>query len=245
MSILLPVAFLAFAPVREIRRDLGSRTPVLTFHDVIPERGPDSLWFDCSAAELEGQIRWFRARGAHFVTVAQLYRHLTDGAPLPPKAVCVTFADNYEGFYRYGLPILRRYRVPVAMFVHTGYVGGQQGRPKMTWDQLRELDREGLVTIGSQTVTHPADLRTLPAAKLAWEMRESKATLERRLGHPIPFLAYPNGKYDARVAEAARRAGYLMAFTEVLAPAERSPNIFMVSRYVHTKYRRAWAEAYR
>jgi len=75
------------------------------------------------------------------------------------------------------------------------------------------------------------------------EMEGSKATLERRLGHPIRFLAYPNGKFDARVARAAATAGYAMAFTERLNPAEQSPSIFMVARYVHTKYRQAWSDA--
>jgi peptidoglycan/xylan/chitin deacetylase (PgdA/CDA1 family) len=221
------------------------RTPILTFHDVIERRDSSSLWFDCSVDELEGQIKWLKARGANFVTVDQIYRHLSAGASLPSHAIAITFADGYEGFYQYGLPVLRRYKIPVAMFVHTDYVGDQHGRPKMTWDQLKQLDREGLVTVCSQTRTHPADLRLLPKEQLGEEMSGSKAVLERQLGHESRFIAYPNGKYDERVAHAANKAGYLLGFTEKLTPCERSPNLFMVSRYVHTKYRQAWRDAYR
>ena len=71
----------------------------------------------------------------------------------------------------------------------------------------------------------------------------SKRILEQKLGHPVPFLAYPNGKYDSRVAHAAQKAGYQMAFTERLTSCEKSPNLFMVSRYVHTKYQQAWRDA--
>jgi len=224
---------------------LHQLTPILTYHDVIERRDDSSLWFDCSADELEQQIDWLTAHGAKFVTIKQVYRHLAEGAPLPEKAIAVTFADGYEGFYQHGLPILRRHRIPVAMFVHTDYVGDQHGRPKMSWDQLKELDKEGLVTICSQTRTHPADLRVIGDKALAEEMSGSKRALEKQLGHTISFLAYPNGKFDARVALAAQRAGYAMAFTEKLSPIEASPNLFMVSRYVHTKYRQAWKDARR
>lgn len=224
---------------------LHTKTPILTYHDVIERRDESSLWFDCSADELANQLDWLKANGAHFVSIDQVYKHLSSGAPLPKYAIAITFADGYEGFYRHGLPVLRSRHVPVAMFVHTDYVGDQQGRPKMTWDQLKELDREGLVTVCSQTRTHPADLRRLSAASLAEEMSGSKAALERQLGHPARYIAYPNGKFDTRVARAAQKAGYVMAFTERLTPIEESPNLFMVSRYVHTKYRQAWMDAYR
>ena len=227
----------------DLAPSLRSKTPILTYHDVIETRNEDSLWFDCSQTELEEQIQWLKKRGAQFVTIDQVFDHLVKGAALPRNAISITFADGYEGFYLRAVPILRRYHVPVAMFVHTDYVGDQHGRPKMTWGQLQELDREGLVTICSQTRTHPADLRVLDAKRLREEMSGSKKVLEQMLGHPIRFLAYPNGKFDTRVAKAAQAAGYAMAFTERLNPAEHSPNRFMVARYVHTKYRQAWSDA--
>src|ERR1700733_5673788 len=156
---------------------LTSRTPILTYHDVIERRDANSLWFDCAADELEQQLDWMASKGAHFVSIDTIFDHLSKGLPLPKKAVAITFADGYEGFYLRAVPILRRKHVPVAMFVHTDYVGDRHGRPKMTWDQLKELDREGLVTICSQTRTHPADLRRLPDSALAEEMSGSKQML--------------------------------------------------------------------
>lgn len=223
--------------------NLKSATPILTYHDVIQTRGKHSLWFDVSVSELELQMDWLEHHGAKFVSIQQIYSHLATGSALPKGAIAITFADGYEGFYTRGLPILRKHHVPVAMFVHTDFVGDQHGRPKMSWDQLQELDREGLVTICSQTRTHPADLRNLSSASLAEELSGSKRILEQRLGHPVSYLAYPNGKFDSRVAHAAQKAGYSMAFTERLTTSEKSPNLFMISRYVHTKYQQAWRDA--
>jgi peptidoglycan/xylan/chitin deacetylase (PgdA/CDA1 family) len=236
ISLLLAIAVLP------IKRDLPPRTLCLTFHDVIPVRTPDSLWFDCSVDELKNELRWLTAHGAHYVSVNDLYGHLTAGIALPSHPVCITFADNYLGFYTYAYPILKQQRIPCAMFVHTGFVGSPVGRPKMTWPELRQLDREGWVTVASQTVTHPPDIRTLPNGKLDWEMSYSRSELESHLGHRIPYLAYPDGKFDVRCETSARKAGYSMAFSERLTPAERSPSIFAVSRYVHTRYRQGWRD---
>jgi peptidoglycan/xylan/chitin deacetylase (PgdA/CDA1 family) len=230
-----------FAPrVPEIKRNLAPQTICLTFHDVIPVRTANSLWFDCSVSEFRSELDWLVNRGAHFISVQQLYRHLTSNAPLPSFPVCITFADNYLGFYTNAYPILKTRKIPSAMFVHTGYVGAPIGRPKMTWNQLIQLDREGLVAVESQTVTHPADLKTLSKSQLDREMVDSKVSLEQHLGHRIDFIAYPNGKFDKRSEQAAKAAGYKMGFSEVLRPAESSPSIFAVARYVHTKFRLAW-----
>lgn len=217
-----------------------TRTPILTYHDIIPKRTSSSVWFDCTVDEFTAQIAWFRKRKAVFVSTQDIYDSLTHKKVLPKNAICITFADNYLGFYRYAWPILKREKIPVTQFVHTGFVGSKTGRPKMNWNQLVELDRSGLVAIASQTVSHPANLAAMPDDKILSEFLVSKKTLEQKLGHPVWQLAYPNGKYDSRVAKLARQAQYKVAFTEDCQPAEMAKNLYMVPRYVHTKYREAW-----
>lgn len=218
-------------------------TPVLTYHDIIPFRDAKSLWFDCTVDEFKQQIAFFRKRKAAFISIEQLRQSLEGRTTLPENAVCITFADNYQGFYKFAWPILKKERIPVAQFVHTDFVGNTSGRPKMTWKQLSELDRSGLVTVASQTCSHPADLTKLNDRELSHELTDSKKVLEQKLGHPVLAIAYPNGKYDVRVAKAAQKANYKIGFTEVTQPAEKRPDMFRVPRYVHTKYQRAWKES--
>lgn len=237
--------FLLSAPQSSTFSRTTMRTPVLTYHDMVPIRNQRTLWFDCTPKELTDQLDWLVRRGATFVTLEALEDHLKGRRPLPPRSIAITFADNYEGFYKWALPILRTRRIPVTMFVHTDFVGNRNGRPKMNWSQLRELDREGLVTIASQTRSHPADVRTLSDAKLREEMVGSKRALEAKLGHEVAFIAYPNGKCDDRVAKAAQAAGYRLGFTEAQKPAELAKTFYTIPRYVHTKYREAWADSRR
>lgn len=217
------------------------RIPVIMYHDVIAKRTRHSQWFDCSVDEFEAGMAFLQEKGAVPISLDDLYAHLTQGKEVPDTAVVLTFDDNYQGFYDNALPILRKYNYPSAMFVHTGFVGDTKGEhPKMTWEELKELKKEGLVTIGSHTITHPDDLSQLPYDDQQRELEESKRTLEEKLGGTIDYLAYPNGKYDATTADLSRTLGYKMAFTIHNGLAEESPGILEVGRYVHTRMETAW-----
>lgn len=227
------------AAILPISKSLHQPVIALCWHDIIPRRTASSVWFDCTVAEFKEQLATMTREGCTFISIQQLYDAFTKGTQLPPKPVVLTFADGYEGFYRYAVPILSQQKIPVAQFVHTGFVGSQVGRPKMTWDQLEELDRKPWITIGSQTVTHPADLRQVHGGALAREMEDSRAALESHFHHKVRWLAYPNGKFNAEDEAAAKAAGYLMAFCEHQRPCQESPSIYAVNRYVDTLWKTA------
>ncbi|MCG9894267.1 MAG: polysaccharide deacetylase family protein, partial [Fimbriimonadaceae bacterium] len=178
-----------------------------------------------------------------FVPLDRLSARLADGGPLPPRSVAITFADNYRGFLIHAWPILKERGIPVTLFVHTGHVGSQKGRPKMTWEELRTLAADPLISVQSQTVSHPPDLTKLTDEQLAAEFADSRDAIRRELGERPPMIAYPSGKFDERVARLAREAGYDFGFTEEQTPAEASPDLMRIARYVHTKWKEAMADA--
>jgi peptidoglycan/xylan/chitin deacetylase (PgdA/CDA1 family) len=62
----------------------------------------------------------------------------------------------------------------------------------MSWDEVRELASDPLVTIGAHTRRHFA-LAKLPLAEARAEMVESIVRLERELNQPIRHFSYPFG----------------------------------------------------
>ncbi len=238
-----PAAFdpAVFAPLSV--RAQNARVPVVMYHDIIKKRGRGSVYFDCTLAEFKAQMDFLKEQDAQPITLEQLHKHLTRGEPVPDKAIVLTFDDNYQGFWDNAYPILKARSYPAAMFVHTNFVGDKTGaHPKMSWDTLRALDKEGLVTVASHTLSHPDDMSTLPLEDQERELNASKAKLEAELGHRVPYFAYPNGKGDAATFDAAQRAGYTMAFTIVNGQAEESPSILAVNRFIHTRLEKAWQE---
>lgn len=214
----------------------SGRAIVIMYHDVIKERDKNSVWFDCTTEEFQKDVDEIVQNGFTVLSLDQLYDHLTKGTAIPEKSIVLTFDDNYQGIYDNAVPILRKYKFPAAVFVHTAYVGSQSGHPKMTWDELKELHSEGLIAIGAHTVTHPSDLKILPLEDQRKELVDSKKTIEDHLGGDIPYMAYPDGSNDANTQQLARDAGYKMSFTMDPTPAEGSPNILCVGRYEAKKF---------
>lgn len=205
---------------------------VLMYHDITPR---PSVYFDVTPAEFRSHLAQLRQANAHIVPLADLYEHLRSGKPLPPRSVVLTFDDGYLGQYEHAYPILKEHGYPATFFVHTGAVGVTTSRAHMTWEQLQKLDREGLVTIESHTISHPEDLRKCDDDQLSRELKESKLALEEHLGRKMRFLAYPVGNADGRVARVAREAGYELAFTMGPGWAASPEDAFFVPRFAPTR----------
>ncbi|MBI5394676.1 MAG: polysaccharide deacetylase family protein [Verrucomicrobia bacterium] len=101
-----------------------------------------------------------------------------------------------------------------------------------TWDELRELAADPLVTVGGHTCTHPI-LSRVPAEVARQEIERDKAILEERLQRPIRFFAYPNGRAtdfnDEHVGQ-LRAAGFECALTTVEGVCGRGADLFRLPR---------------
>jgi peptidoglycan/xylan/chitin deacetylase (PgdA/CDA1 family) len=91
-----------------------------------------------------------------------------------------------------------------------GRHGGGRLERRLTSDDVAALAGQGF-EIGFHTLEHDL-LPPLDDAALRRALTEGRSELEAAAGRPIRTLAYPHGKADARVAEAAREAGYDIAF---------------------------------
>jgi peptidoglycan/xylan/chitin deacetylase (PgdA/CDA1 family) len=81
---------------------------------------------------------------------------------------------------------------------------------------MRRADVSALVEsgceLGFHTLLHEP-LTTLDDSGLAAALRDGRAELEELAGASLATIAYPHGKVDARVASAARAAGFTYGFT--------------------------------
>jgi peptidoglycan/xylan/chitin deacetylase (PgdA/CDA1 family) len=73
-------------------------------------------------------------------------------------------------------------------------------------------------------------LTTLDDSELATAMNEGRDEIEAIVEKPLRMLAYPHGKADARVARAARAAGFEIAFTAANQPVIPGTNPHLIGR---------------
>jgi peptidoglycan/xylan/chitin deacetylase (PgdA/CDA1 family) len=191
------------------------RVPILMYHRIGATYGSTpavTQRLTVDPRTFAQQMRWLHRNDYRTLTQRELYDALVRGKPLPPKPVLITFDDGYDDVLRVAAPVLERLRMRATAYVITARSGDWHS-PFLSWFELRELERRG-VEVASHTVSH-RDLRTLDDRELAHELVASRQALERRLGRPVRWLAYPFGGHDARVVAAARRAGYLLAVTTI------------------------------
>ena len=187
--------------------------PILMYHriDVVDDSTPAiTRRLTVDPRDFAAQMRWLVRHDYHSLTQQQLFAALMCGSALPPKPVLVTFDDGYRDVFFKASTTLLQLGLHATAYVITGRVSGPD--PSfLTWTLLRALEARG-IEIGSHTVSH-GDLTAASDETLGRELLDSRLALGRALGHAVTWLAYPSGRYDARVEAAARRAGYLLATT--------------------------------
>ena len=67
------------------------------------------------------------------------------------RKILLTIDDGFSSFYENAWPILKEKKIPFILFVSTREVGAKN---YMTWNQIRELDKEDFVEIGNHSHTH-------------------------------------------------------------------------------------------
>jgi peptidoglycan/xylan/chitin deacetylase (PgdA/CDA1 family) len=191
---------------------------ILCYHAVSPS-WPSFL--AVHPERLRAQLRLLLRRG---------YRPMTlSGALAEPEGgrrLVVTFDDGYRSILSRGLPVLDELGVPGTAFIQTELAdeGGEfaalpdSERPSdpgelrcMGWEEVRRLAEAGW-EIGSHSCSHPR-LDRIPAELLAHELGASRRRCEEELQRPCATIAYPFGRYDRAVMEAAAAEGYRAAVT--------------------------------
>ena len=205
-------------------RSKVSGLPVLMYHKIgTPPPGSKlcSLWV--SPENFRKQVLWLLKHGFKPVTFSDLAAHAHNATPLPEKSVLITFDDGYKNNYTHAYRILSELGAKGNIFLVHDTIGTHNAwhnpemeswLPMLTWEEIKEMDASGVMDFGSHGMTH-ANLTQISLEDAAWEMRESKARLEARLGREIACYAYPYGAgaFVPEIRKCALEAGYLFDFS--------------------------------
>jgi len=124
------------------------------------------------------------------------------------RHVSVTFDDGHFSNFELALPALEKHSIKAAFFVVASFISSRADF--MTWAQLREMAALGYA-VESHSWSHPL-LTHCSDERLLEELLRSRQEIEQRLGKQVEALAVPGGRWDLRVLQAAKRAGYRRVF---------------------------------
>jgi len=205
----------------------GHPALVLTYHSIAP--GPPPLHI--AADRLAAQLDLLSSAGLEPVSLAAIVESLERDRELPRPSFSVTFDDAYRNFAETALPILERRGVPATLFVTASAdraaLAHGTGAPLLALAELAALAARG-VEIGAHSISH-IDLTALGDDALRRELALGREILERHAGRPVEHLAYPLGRFDARVRAAAAQV-YRSAWTTQLRRVPRRADRFALPR---------------
>ncbi len=144
-------------------------------------------------------------------------------------------AENFAGYNT--LSILKSLRVDEIIDIIGAYKSFHKleelPRLNMNLEQLLEVDRSGLVTVGAHTQDHPI-LMNETDERSWYEISESVEHLQRLLNHPVEYFAFPNGvegyDFSEREISYLKNAGILLAFSTHSDHLTNMSSIYKVPR---------------
>lgn len=208
-----------------------NRVVVLMFHAFVAGRQGDFL----APNKLRAVLEALRKAHMNVLPLASVQAFEAGRAPVPPNAVLITIDDGDQSVFTGAFPSFKALRMPFTCFIIAGWVG-QKGR--MTWSELRTMQKSGLVSYGSHTyamhegaaispsrtsaqlVAHVYSFRTGKVetdaqyrSAVLHDVTLARSTLRAHLGGTVTAFAYPFGAYDPEVIALLEKAGYQDAFT--------------------------------
>jgi peptidoglycan/xylan/chitin deacetylase (PgdA/CDA1 family) len=209
--------------------------PILLYHRFGPTVA-DSM--TVTTAVFESHLKYLHENGYTVIALKEMLALLSGpGIPAGARYVVLVADDAHRSVYTDALPLIKKYRVPMTLFVYPSAVSNASYA--MTWEQLRELKATGLFDFQSHTYWHPnfkKEREKLPPSEFAklvhMQLTKSREKLEKELGQKVDLLAWPFGIYDPELMEQAAATGYVAAFTIERHPVTRQDHRMALPRYL-------------
>jgi peptidoglycan/xylan/chitin deacetylase (PgdA/CDA1 family) len=164
---------------------------------------------------------------------------LAIGSNAEQRFVAITVDDGYRDFYTHAAPMLAEHGFTATVFVVSDLTGDRtrkclNGRECMTWREVREVHSCGM-SVGSHTASH-CQLYGMSLAAIDTELRQSRETLEDRLGEEIGSFAYPYAfpQQDRHFVTVIRHmlsaCGYLNGVSTTIGTSSQRNDVYFLPR---------------
>ena len=200
---------------------------VLNYHHLIPGAIPKNTTSKATIpiAEFEAQMKYLYENGYYTASLKELEDFLYKKRELPEKTVVITFDDGYESSYVYAFPILKKYNHKAVLFTVTSTIVNDE-KPFsparlsiLSFAQMKEMRDSGLIEFGSHTfdahkyIGKKPKLLTLNKQGIMQDLNMEKQVFLKN-GFPAPTaIAYPFGRSNKNVLNAAKACGHKIGFT--------------------------------
>ena len=149
------------------------------------------------------------------------------------KKILLTIDDGFSSFYENAWPILKEKKIPFILFVSTREIGAFN---YMTWDQIREINKEDFVEIGNHSHTHEY-LADESNELIKKDIAKSINIFKKNLKKNSKFFSYPFGEYSNDFKNIIKDFGFKYAFGQHSGVIDETKDFYELPRYpINEKY---------
>ena len=149
------------------------------------------------------------------------------------RKVLLTIDDGFESFYQNAWPVLKKKKIPFILFVSTREVGAFN---YMSWDQIREINKENFVEIGNHSHTHEYLVDENKEVIIS-DIKQSMKIFKKELGKNSVFFSYPFGEYSLEFKEIIKSLGFKYAFGQHSGVMDETKDFYELPRFpINEKY---------
>ncbi len=149
------------------------------------------------------------------------------------RKILLTVDDGFLSFYENAWPILKKKRIPFILFVSTREVGAFN---YMTWNQIKEINKEDFVEIGNHSHTHEY-LVDESNELIKEDIAKSISIFKKNLGKNSDFFSYPFGEYSNNFKNLIKDFGFKYAFGQHSGVIDETKDFYELPRYpINEKY---------
>ncbi len=200
---------------------------VLCYHSI----ASDGWRFSVNKKVFEWQIKKL-LKTRKPISVEDLFAYLQEDKEIDGPAFLLCFDDGYKDILQVK-QFLKNRGVKPLVFVLSKKENAEHRelgtkRELLGHEDILELKSCGW-GIGSHSATHP-DFESLDEDGKETEIKESRLALQKSLGFPVEYFAYPRGKYGKEIIEKVQESGYKLAFSMDDGVINTKTNNFAIPR---------------
>jgi len=199
----------------------------LMYHEIeLPGRPmcqsePGYVRYVVPESAFRAQLTWLKQNGWQGISVGDALRQFNT------RDIVITFDDGCETDLITAAPLLSELGFRATFYITVNFL---EKPGFLSRSQLRQLADQGF-EIGCHSMTH-SHLDDLDQRQLRCEIADSKTALEQVTGLPVEHFSCPGGRWNRKVVEVARAAGYLSMATSRASANSPNTDLFALGRVV-------------
>lgn len=209
---------------------LKNRAAVLQFQNISEDKANFlDTWVHYKC--FEEQLEYFSKNNIPIIPLCDVEAYIRGNLHVEKQSFSLTFDTGFVELYTFCYPLLKKYGYPATFFIRPDTVGRTEGIHDrrvqyMNWDQIRELESEG-ITIGMYGCKGKW-LSKAPLEEVRNEIIEAKALFKRELERPFIYYGVREGNPTADLVNLFKEEGIKAIFCQ--APTRKRTHLYTVGR---------------